>query len=124
MSAGTNSPKVHPPNGTRFYTFQASVNKGSLNFQRTSPQHIYHLIADFSLCNVFESTGAQAAFGSRGNFAKERLFGVGFVCEHLSPCLQAWPRATRSIKPLRPRLARSPDSRTSGSYSGPDRQDG
>lgn len=24
MSAGTNSPKVHPPNGTRFYTFQAS----------------------------------------------------------------------------------------------------
>lgn len=24
MSTGTNSPKVHPPNGTRFYTFQAS----------------------------------------------------------------------------------------------------
>lgn len=24
MSAGTNSPKVHPPNGTRFYTIQAS----------------------------------------------------------------------------------------------------
>lgn len=25
MSAGTNSPKVHPPNGTRFYTFQVSM---------------------------------------------------------------------------------------------------
>ncbi|KAF3859310.1 hypothetical protein F7725_021709 [Dissostichus mawsoni] len=24
MSTGTNSPKVHPPNGTRFYTFQAT----------------------------------------------------------------------------------------------------
>ncbi|GAA6071415.1 liprin-alpha-2 isoform X4 [Tachysurus ichikawai] len=22
MSAGTSSPKMHPPNGTRFYTFQ------------------------------------------------------------------------------------------------------
>lgn len=28
MSTGTNSPKVHPPNGTRFYTFQASEVKG------------------------------------------------------------------------------------------------
>lgn len=25
MSTGTNSPKVHPPNGTRYYTFQAST---------------------------------------------------------------------------------------------------
>lgn len=28
MSTGTNSPKVHPPNGTRFYTFQASSPHG------------------------------------------------------------------------------------------------
>lgn len=25
MNTGTNSPKVHPPNGTRFYTYQASI---------------------------------------------------------------------------------------------------
>lgn len=37
MSTGTNSPKVHPPNGTRFYTFQASELRGSSSSSSPSP---------------------------------------------------------------------------------------
>ncbi|KAJ8007093.1 hypothetical protein DPEC_G00113990 [Dallia pectoralis] len=31
MSAGTNSQKVHPPNGTRYYTFQARARSSLLS---------------------------------------------------------------------------------------------